>query len=148
MVHSSWYDCRQMISIESAPIPPSFNSPHLTSPSSSPPTIYEGNIQGALILAIEITNAYDFAIQISTALDFVIEMWKRIWFLDKHPDLLWFNSLVHISVLIYYIWSTRVAIFFLWVCNFFLRSAFFFLKFSMILHLTISTFPLNEYFIF
>ena len=34
--------------------------------------VYKGIIQGALFLAIEITNAYDFAIQISTALYFVM----------------------------------------------------------------------------
>ena len=32
--------------------------------------------------------------------------------LDKHPDLLWFIFWGRTSVLIYYIWSTRVAIFF------------------------------------
>ena len=46
------------------------------SPPPPPPLlpIYEGNIQGTLILAIEFTNAYDFAIQISIALDFAIQI--------------------------------------------------------------------------
>ena len=48
----------------------------------------------------------------------------------------------YISVLISHIWRKQVAIF-LWVCNFFLRNAFFHQTFSIILDLTIATFPLT-----
>ena len=76
--------------------------------------------------------SFEYTFNIQDALGFVIEMYKRVRFGDSFshrkfkcffPDLL--ISRDHISVLIYYIWSTIVAIFFVWVCNFFLRSAFF-----------------------
>ena len=121
---------RQIISIEWATTPHSFNS-RLTS---SPPPHHIGR-------------------KYSWCIVFGDRNYKRIWFIDKyhirnikvfvvwplksifHPTgIKWtfvfkfqlFIFWAHISLLIFYIWCTRVTKFFVWVCNFFQRSVFFY----------------------